>query len=62
MGFAGGERSFEGTSELHTIIGAGTYYCKGQIHADGGTPSMSACYDATYDKGTFQVTLVPAQR
>ena len=59
IGFRAGERSFEGTSTLHTIIGAGTYSCKGHLHKDGSAACMDACYDATYDKGTFQLTRVP---
>ena len=45
---------FEGTSKLHTIIGAGTYMCKGTL----GNDAMRACYDATYDRGTFEMTRV----
>ncbi len=54
---AGFARSFEGTSKLHTIIGAGTYRCEGKLDSK----TMSACYDATYDKGTFQMTRVSVQ-
>ena len=46
-----GARDFEGTSKLRTIIGAGTYTCKGTM--DNRT--MRACYDATYDRGTFEL-------
>ena len=49
-----GARDFEGTSELRTIIGAGTYSCKGTM--DNRT--LRACYDATYDKGAFQLTRI----
>lgn len=56
IGFRAGERSFEGTSTLHTIIGSGTYSCQGLLHQDGSAARMDACYDATYDKGTFQLT------
>ncbi len=55
-----GALDFEGTSALHTIIGAGTYSCKGTLA--GGV--MRACYDSTYDKGTFEmagVTLHPVR-
>ena len=47
-----GVRDFDGTSELHTIIGAGTYRCSGKMDAR----VMRACYDATYDRGTFEIT------
>ena len=47
-----GSRDFEGTSMLRTIIGAGTYTCKGTM----GGRVMRACYDATYDRGTFEIT------
>lgn len=59
-GFAKGARDFEGTSALHTIIGAGTYSCMGTMDAH----TMRACYDATYDKGTFdmpRVTMHPSR-
>ncbi len=56
-GFEKGARDFAGTSALHTIIGAGTYSCMGTM----GTRTMRACYDATYDKGTFEMTRVPLQ-
>lgn len=49
-----GARDFQGTSALHTIIGAGTYLCKGTMD----NAAMRACYDATYDRGTFQLTRV----
>jgi hypothetical protein len=52
-----GARDFEGTSRLHTPIGAGTYKCQGRM--DPGT--MRACYDATYDKGTFELSRVVAR-
>ena len=42
---------FEGTSKLRTIIGAGTYTCKGSLDSR----TMRACYDATYDRGTFEM-------
>lgn len=45
---------FEGTSKLSTIIGAGTYRCEGTM--DNRT--LRACYDATYDRGTFEMTRV----
>ncbi len=48
---------FEGTSKLHTIIGAGTYMCQGTL----GNNTMRACYDSTYDKGTFEMTRVTAK-
>lgn len=54
---AGAARTFEGTSKLHTIIGAGTYRCEGKLDRK----AMQACYDATYDKGTFQMTRVSVQ-
>ena len=53
----GGALDFEGTSALHTIIGAGTYSCKGTMD----NRAMRACYDATYDKGTFEMTRVTAK-
>ena len=45
---------FDGTSKLQTIIGAGTYQCKGTMDSR----TMRACYDATYDRGTFEMTRV----
>lgn len=45
---------FEGASKLLTIIGAGTYLCKGTM--DNRT--IRACYDATYDRGTFEMTRI----
>ncbi len=51
-----GARDFEGTSTLHTIIGAGTYSCMGTMPAR----ALRACYDATYDKGTFEMARVAA--
>ncbi len=50
----GGTVEFAGTSKLQTIIGAGTYMCKGTM--DNRT--IRACYDATYDRGTFEMTRV----
>ena len=50
-------REFSGTSELHTPIGAGTYTCKGRMD----TRAMRACYDATYDRGTFEIARVTAR-
>jgi hypothetical protein len=47
-----GARDFEGTSELRTIIGAGTYTCKGAMDYR----TMRASYDATYDRGTFELS------
>ena len=47
----GGVRAFEGTSKLRTIIGAGDYTCKGTLDHR----VMQACYDATYDRGTFEL-------
>ena len=49
-----GLREFEGTSALRTLIGAGTYTCKGTVDPHG----MQACYDATYDRGGFQMSRV----
>lgn len=49
-----GSLAFEGTSALHTIIGAGTYSCKGTMDHQ----TMRACYDASYDRGTFEMTRV----
>ena len=46
--------NFEGTSKLDTIIGAGTYACKGAMD----DRLIRACYDATYDRGTFEMTRV----
>ena len=54
MGFSADERSFEGTSKLRTPIGSGTYTCKGSVDIH----SMQACYDATYDRGTFEMSRV----
>ena len=51
----GSARDFEGTSKLRTIIGAGTYSCRGWLKQFPNTVSMCACYDATYDKGAFQL-------
>ena len=50
-----GAVDFEGTSRLQTIIGAGTYMCKGAMDSR----TMRACYDATYDRGTFEMSRVP---
>jgi hypothetical protein len=44
-----------GTSEIRMFVGAGTYRCEGQT--DGRR--MQACYDATYDRGTFDLLRVP---
>ena len=52
-----GALDFEGTSKLHTIIGAGTYSCKGTM--DNRT--IRASYDASYDTGTFEMTRVWVQ-
>ena len=52
-----GAREFEGTSVLHTPIGAGTYRCSGRVDA----ATMRACYDATYDRGTFEMSRVVPQ-
>ncbi|MEO6788766.1 MAG: hypothetical protein ABI318_21805 [Chthoniobacteraceae bacterium] len=46
-----GVRDFEGTSKLRTPIGAGTYTCKGTMDSR----TLRACYDATYDRGTFEI-------
>lgn len=46
-----GSRDFEGTSKLHTPIGAGTYMCKGTL----SFREMRADYDATYDRGTMEL-------
>ena len=54
---SGGMLDFEGTSALHTIIGAGTYSCKGTMD----NQTMRACYDASYDKGTFEMTRVQSK-
>ena len=48
---------FAGTSRLHTIIGAGTYMCKGTMDSR----MMRACYDVTYDKGMFEMTRVTSK-
>ena len=47
-----GVREFAGTSKLHTPIGAGTYMCKGKMDLR----TMRAWYDATYDRGTFEMS------
>lgn len=52
-----GTVEFAGTSKLRTIIGAGTYMCKGTM--DNRT--IRADYDATYDRGTFEMTRVTAK-
>jgi hypothetical protein len=49
-----GVREFKGTSKLHTPIGAGTYTCEGTLDFR----RMQACYDATYDRGTFDLARV----
>ncbi len=54
---SGGMLDFEGTSALHTIIGAGTYSCQGTM--DNRT--IRACYDASYDKGTFEMMRVQSK-
>lgn len=48
---------FEGTSKLLTIIGAGTYLCRGTMDS----VTIRACYDATYDRGTFEMKRVIAK-
>jgi hypothetical protein len=48
----GSARNFEGTSKLRTIIGSGTYSCKGTMDSR----TMRASYDATYDRGTFELS------
>ena len=53
-GSASGARNFTGTAVLKTFIGAGTYHCEGSM--DGAR--MRACYDATYDRGTFELVRV----
>lgn len=60
-GAAGRAQDFIGTAELKTLIGAGTYRCEGAM--DGAR--LRACYDATYDRGTFELqraTNPPARR
>ena len=47
----GSMRAFEGTSKLRTIIGAGDYTCQGTM----SNQVIQACYDATYDRGTFEL-------
>ena len=54
---SGGALVFEGESGLRTIIGAGTYRCEGKLDNE----TMRACYDATYDKGTFELRRVSVQ-
>ena len=42
---------FAGTSELHTVLGRGTYYCQGVM-----TPvKFGAKYNATYDSGLLEL-------
>src|SRR5262245_16484608 len=44
-------RHFQGSAQLNTSVGAGTYRCEGTL-----TPkSFHAHYDATYDIGTFSL-------
>ena len=52
-----GVRDFEGTSRLRTPIGAGTYSCKGTVDFR----AMRAAYDATYDRGTFELSRVASR-
>lgn len=54
-GSSAGSRTFTGSAALKTLIGAGTYRCEGTV--DG--TRMRACYDATYDRGTFDLKRVP---
>jgi hypothetical protein len=51
-------RTFTGKAALNTPIGAGTYQCEGTM--DG--TRMRACYDATYDRGTFDLKRVKPAR
>lgn len=54
-----GSHTFHGTAALDTFIGSGTYRCEGTM--DG--KRMRACYDATYDRGTFDLQRVaPSSR
>jgi hypothetical protein len=53
-GAGGRSQTFTGTAALKTPIGAGTYRCEGTM--DG--KRMRACYDATYDRGTFELERV----
>ena len=46
---------FDGTAAISMIIGSGTYQCEGRI--DGRR--LEASYDATYDRGTFELLRVP---
>jgi hypothetical protein len=52
-----GSRDFAGTSKLRTPIGAGTYTCQGTLNFG----EMRACYDATYDRGTFELARVASR-
>jgi hypothetical protein len=52
-----GTRNFTGTSKLSAVMGSGTYRCEGTV--DG--KRMHATYDASYDKGTFDMKRVGAQ-
>jgi len=47
-----GEVTFAGTAAIKMFVGAGTYRCEGRM--DGR--QMRACYDATYDRGTFDLS------
>ncbi len=49
-----GSRDFEGTSKVRTPIGAGTYTCRGTL----SFREMLAGYDATYDRGTFELVRI----
>jgi hypothetical protein len=51
-------RTFAGTATIRMFIGAGTYRCEGRM--DGRR--MRACYDATYDRGTFDMERVQSSR
>jgi len=45
-------RQFAGTSELHTVLGRGTYNCQGVM-----TPvKFGAKYNATYDSGLLELS------
>jgi hypothetical protein len=47
---------FAGRAEIRMFVGSGTYECEGQM--DGRR--MQACYDATYDRGTFELARASA--
>lgn len=47
----GRERTFTGDAMIRMFIGSGAYHCEGHL----SPTRLSAHYDATYDRGTFDL-------